>query len=94
MIKVINEFFRIEGCWIVSKRGYPIYLRSTIIGIQSSLGVRAPDTTILVVIVSLDGPYFFTSFWQYLLIKFVDGNYASCVLPQYIATNRDYQQKL
>lgn len=88
------NFFRIEDCWIISKRGYPIYLRSTIIGIQSALGVRAPDTIILFVIISLDGPYFSISFCQHLLITSVDGNYASCVLPQYIAINRDHQQNL
>lgn len=109
MIKVITEFLRIEDRWIPSKRGYSLYLRPTIIGTQSALGVRAPDRALLFVIASPVGPYFSTGFKAVSLLASTDyvrawpngtgdskvgGNYAPCVLPQSIAANEGYQQNL
>ncbi|CEP07150.1 hypothetical protein [Parasitella parasitica] len=109
LIKVITEFLRIEDRWIPSKRGYSLYLRPTIIGTQSALGVRAPDRALLFVIASPVGPYFSTGFQAVSLLASTDyvrawpngtgdskvgGNYAPCVLPQSIAANEGYQQNL
>lgn len=109
MIKVITEYLRIEDRWIPSKRGYSLYLRPTIIGTQTALGVRAPDKALLFVISSPVGPYFSTGFKAVSLMASteyirawpkgsgdckVGGNYAPCVKPQYIATQEGYQQNL
>ncbi|CAO3617176.1 unnamed protein product [Mucor hiemalis] len=109
LIKVITEYLRIEDRWIPSKRGYSLYLRPTIIGTQTALGVRAPDKALLFVIASPVGPYFSTGFKAVSLMASteyirawpkgsgdckVGGNYAPCVKPQYIATQEGYQQNL
>ncbi|KAI8068788.1 branched-chain amino acid aminotransferase [Thamnidium elegans] len=109
LVKVITEFLRIEDRWIPSKRGYSLYLRPTIIGTQTALGVRAPDTALLFVIASPVGPYFSTGFTAIRLLATTDyvrswphgtgdckvgGNYAACVKPQSIAAEKGYQQNL
>ena len=109
MIKVITEYLRIEDRWIPSKRGYSLYLRPTIIGTQTSLGVRAPDKALLFIIASPVGPYFATGFKAVSLLASTDyvrswpkgsgdckigGNYAPCVKPQVIAAEEGYQQNL
>lgn len=109
LIKVITEYLRIEDRWVPSKRGYSLYLRPTIIGTQSALGVRAPDSALLFVIASPVGPYFSTGFQAVSLLASTDyirawpkgsgdykvgGNYAPCVKPQAIAAEEGYQQNL
>ncbi|KAI7904286.1 branched-chain amino acid aminotransferase [Cokeromyces recurvatus] len=109
LIKVITEFLRIEDRWIPNKRGYSLYLRPTIIGTQSALGVRAPNKALLFVIASPVGPYFSTGFKAVSLLASteyvrswpngtgnykVGGNYAPCVKPQSIAAQEGYQQNL
>ncbi|GAA5812649.1 hypothetical protein MFLAVUS_006106 [Mucor flavus] len=109
LVKVITEFLRIEDRWIPSKRGYSLYLRPSIIGTQTALGVRAPDTALLFVIASPVGPYFSTGFTAIRLLATTDyvrswphgtgdckvgGNYAPCVKPQSIAAEKGYQQNL
>lgn len=108
-MKVITEFLRIEDRWISTKRGYSLYLRPTIIGTQTALGVRAPDTALLFVIASPVGPYFSTGFTAVKLLATTDyvrawphgtgdckvgGNYAPCVKPQSIAAEKGYHQNL
>ncbi|KAI8889335.1 branched-chain amino acid aminotransferase [Backusella circina FSU 941] len=109
LINVIAQFLRIEDRWVPSKRGYSLYLRPTIIGTQSSLGVRAPDSALLFVIASPVGPYYSTGFNAVSLMAStqyvrawpngtgdskVGGNYAPCVKPQAEALAQGYQQNL
>ncbi|KAI7895858.1 branched-chain amino acid aminotransferase [Mucor mucedo] len=109
LIKVITEFLRIENRWISSKRGYSLYLRPTVIGTQSSLGVRAPNKVLLFVIASPVGPYFSTGVKAVSLLASTEyvrswpngtgdckigGNYAPCARPQLIASKKGYQQNL
>lgn len=109
MINVITEFLRIDNRWISPKRGYSLYLRPTIIGIQPSLGVRAPSRVLLFVIASPVGPYFSSGVKAVGLLASTEyvrswphgtgdckigGNYAPCVKPQSIAAKEGYQQNL
>jgi branched-chain amino acid aminotransferase len=109
LINVIAQFLRIEDRWVPSKRGYSLYLRPTIIGTQSELGVRAPDSVLLFVIASPVGPYYSTGFNAVSLMAStqyvrawpngtgdfkVGGNYAPCVKPQSEALAEGYQQNL
>lgn len=109
LIKVITEFLRIEDRWIPSKRGYSLYLRPTVIGTQSALGVRAPNKALLFVIASPVGPYYSTGFKAVSLLasteyvrawpngtgdRKIGGNYAPCVIPQSEAARAGYQQNL
>ncbi|KAJ8472937.1 hypothetical protein ONZ51_g8189 [Trametes cubensis] len=60
LLKLIRRLVAIEQRWIPTQKGHSLYIRPTIIGTRSSLGVAASDSAVLYVICSPTGPYFRT----------------------------------
>ncbi|ESK90589.1 branched-chain-amino-acid aminotransferase [Moniliophthora roreri MCA 2997] len=58
LLTLIKKLIHIDRRWIPSKPGYSLYIRPTMIGTRSSLGVAASDHAMLYVILSPAGPYF------------------------------------
>jgi len=98
-----------ESAWIPDASGYSLYIRPTIIGTRTALGVAASDSAILYVILSPTGPYFRGEVQGIPLLavgKTVRAwpggtgdhklglNYAPAFLPQRIAAKQGYQQIL
>ena len=86
-----------------------MYIRPTMIGTTSGLGVGTPNKALLYVITSPVGPYYKTGFKAVKLEatdyatrawpggvgdKKLGANYAPCILPQLQAAERGYQQNL
>ncbi|PLB34005.1 branched-chain amino acid aminotransferase, cytosolic [Aspergillus candidus] len=109
LTKLIGDFVKQDSRFIPSTRGYSLYLRPTMIGTQSTLGVGPPGSALLFVIASPVGPYYPTGFKAISLEatdyavrawpggvgdKKLGANYAPCVLPQLNAASRGFQQNL
>ncbi|KAK5987841.1 Protein TWT2 [Cladobotryum mycophilum] len=109
LIDLIGKFVKLDSRFIPNKRGYSLYLRPTLIGTQSTLGVGAPGSALLYVIASPVGPYYPTGFKAVSLEatnyavrawpggvgdKKLGANYAPCIVPQQQAASRGYQQNL
>ncbi|KOS22717.1 Branched-chain-amino-acid aminotransferase [Escovopsis weberi] len=109
LIELIGRLARLDSRFIPNKRGYSLYLRPTLIGTQSTLGVGAPASAMLYVIASPVGLYYPTGLKAVSLEatnyavrawpggvgdKKLGANYAPCVVPQKQAASRGYQQNL
>ncbi|KAI2628151.1 branched-chain amino acid aminotransferase [Xylaria nigripes] len=109
VIELISRFAKFEERFIPHERGYSLYLRPTMIGMQKTLGVGPPGSALLFVIASPVGPYYPTGFKAVSLEatdyavrawpggvgdKKLGANYAPCVLPQLQAASRGFQQNL
>ncbi|KAL4929595.1 branched-chain amino acid aminotransferase, cytosolic [Aspergillus undulatus] len=109
LTKMIGEFVKLESRFIPDARGYSLYLRPTMIGTQSTLGVGPPGSALLFVIASPVGPYYPTGFKAISLEatdyavrawpggvgdKKLGANYAPCIVPQLEAASRGFQQNL
>ncbi|KAL4939766.1 hypothetical protein BDV06DRAFT_198119 [Aspergillus oleicola] len=109
LTKLIGEFAKLESRFIPDARGYALYLRPTMIGTQSTLGVGPPGSALLFVIASPVGPYYPTGFKAISLEatdyavrawpggvgdKKLGANYAPCIVPQLQAASRGFQQNL
>ncbi|EFW19884.1 Mitochondrial branched-chain amino acid (BCAA) aminotransferase [Coccidioides posadasii str. Silveira] len=109
MIKLIGELVKLDSRFIPQERGYSLYLRPTMIGTQSTLGVSPPGSAMLFVIASPVGPYYPTGFKAVSLEatdyavrawpggvgdKKLGANYAPCIVPQLEASTRGFQQNL
>ncbi|CCH61550.1 hypothetical protein TBLA_0E05010 [Henningerozyma blattae CBS 6284] len=109
LIKLTGELIKQDKHLIPSGKGYSLYIRPTLIGTTSTLGVGKPDKALLFVINSPVGPYYKTGFKAVSLEatdyatrawpggvgdKKLGANYAPCVLPQLQASERGYQQNL
>ncbi|KAI1769374.1 branched-chain-amino-acid aminotransferase [Hypoxylon sp. FL1150] len=108
-IDLIAKFAKFEERFIPNERGYSLYLRPTLIGTQTTLGVSAPGSALLFVIASPVGPYYPTGFKAVSLEatdyavrawpggvgdKKLGANYAPCIVPQMEAAKRGFQQNL
>ncbi|KDR70050.1 hypothetical protein GALMADRAFT_230375 [Galerina marginata CBS 339.88] len=58
VLTLIKRLIEVESRWIPSLPGYSLYVRPTIVGTRSALGVAASDSACLYIIVSPTGPYF------------------------------------
>lgn len=109
MLKLIGEFVKLEKRFIPKGKGYSLYLRPTLIGIDSALGVHRPGEALFFLIASPVGPYYPTGFKAVRLEatdyatrawpggtgdKKLGANYAPCIKPQAEAASRGYQQNL
>ncbi|KAH8803714.1 branched-chain amino acid aminotransferase [Xylogone sp. PMI_703] len=109
LIDLIVELVKIDERFIPQERGYSLYLRPTLIGTQTTLGISPPNSAMLFVIASPVGPYYPTGFkaisleaTSYAVRAWPGGvgdrklgaNYAPCVLPQKGAASRGHQQNL
>lgn len=107
--ELISKFANLEKDSIPNQRGYSLYLRPTMIGTQTTLGVGPPGSALLYVIASPVGPYYPTGFKAVSLEatdyavrawpggvgdKKLGANYAPCILPQLEAASRGFQQNL
>ncbi|KAL2819922.1 aminotransferase [Aspergillus cavernicola] len=109
LTKMIGELVKLDSRFIPDARGYSLYLRPTMIGTQSTLGVGPPGSALLFVIASPVGPYYPTGFKAISLEatdyavrawpggvgdKKLGANYAPCIVPQLEAASRGFQQNL
>lgn len=109
MIKLISEFVKLERNLIPKGKGFSLYLRPTLIGTESGLGVHIPSKALFYCIASPVGPYYPTGFKAVRLEatdyatrawpggtgdKKLGANYAPCIKPQREAASRGYQQNL
>lgn len=108
LLILIKKLVIIDKRWIPSLPGYSLYIRPTIIGTRSSLGVVASDSAMLFVILSPTGPYFPIPSPLSLLsvgqcVRSWPGgtggyklasNYTQGFLPQQIAARRGFHQCL
>ncbi|KAF7969731.1 hypothetical protein HWV62_26080 [Athelia sp. TMB] len=108
MLKLIERLVVVDKRWIPAIPGYSLYIRPTIIGTRSSLGVAASDSAMIFVILTPSGPYFRKPEAISLLavgesVRAWPGgtgghklglNYAPGFLPQQIAAKQGYQQCL
>lgn len=106
---LMARFVQLESRFIPDRRGYSLYLRPTMIGTQTTLGVGPPGSALLFVIASPVGPYYPTGFKAISLEatdyavrawpggvgdKKLGANYAPCIVPQREALSRGFQQNL
>ncbi|KAL7911916.1 aminotransferase [Trichoderma velutinum] len=109
LVELISKLAKLDSRFIPAQRGYSLYLRPTLIGTQSTLGVGAPGSALLYVIASPVGPYYPTGFKAVSLEatnyavrawpggvgdKKLGANYAPCIVPQQEAASRGFQQNL
>ncbi len=109
LIKLIGKLIDLDKDFVPEGRGYSLYIRPTLIGTTSELGVGTPDKALLYVICSPVGPYYKTGFkavkleaTDYAVRAWPGGvgdnklgaNYAPCIKPQLEAASRGYQQNL
>ncbi|KAI6250248.1 Branched-chain-amino-acid aminotransferase [Erysiphe necator] len=109
VVDLISKLVLIDQRFVSGEKGYSLYIRPTIIGTQSTLGVGAPSSALLFVIASPVGPYYPTGFKAISLEatdyavrawpggvgdKKLGANYAPCILPQLEAAKRGFQQNL
>lgn len=91
------------------ERGYSLYLRTTFIGTQPTLGIGASSSALLYCIACPVGPYYPTGFKAVSLEatseairawpggagnRKLGANYAPCILPQLEAAGRGFHQNL
>ncbi|ODV81515.1 branched-chain amino acid aminotransferase II [Suhomyces tanzawaensis NRRL Y-17324] len=109
LLKCIDELLKVDEKFIPEGYGYSLYLRPTLIGTTSSLGVAKPDRALLFVIASPVGPYFSGGFkpvslqaTDYAVRAWPGGvgeyklgaNYVSCIEPQSVAATKGHSQNL
>ncbi|KAG8906611.1 hypothetical protein FRB99_006481 [Tulasnella sp. 403] len=109
LIKLIKKLVALDAHWIPQVPGYSLYIRPTLIGNQSALGVGPPNQALLFVICSPVGPYYKGGFKPVKLlatteyVRAVPGgtgsyklgaNYAPCLIPQAEAMKKGYDQNL
>lgn len=109
LIKLIGKLIEQDKRLVPEGQGYSLYIRPTMIGTTSGLGVGTPNKALLYVITSPVGPYYKTGFKAVKLEatdyatrawpggvgdKKLGANYAPCILPQLQAAERGYQQNL
>ncbi|KAJ3813600.1 aminotransferase [Lentinula lateritia] len=109
LLELITKLVAIDQRWIPDIEGYSLYIRPTIIGTRSALGVSASDHALLYVILSPTGPYFRTGPKPISLLAAAEnvrswpggtgshkvaGNYSPGFLPQRIAAKQGYDQIL
>ncbi|EKM75218.1 hypothetical protein AGABI1DRAFT_103071 [Agaricus bisporus var. burnettii JB137-S8] len=109
LLALIKCLVTVDKRWIPTKPGYSLYIRPTIIGTRTNLGVRFSDSATLYVIMSPSGPYFKNGLHPISLLAISDAvrawpggtgshklglNYAPAFLPQIDAIKKGYDQIL
>lgn len=57
-LQALKELLRVEHSWVPDKPGSSLYIRPTMIGVQSKLGVKPSNEYLFYIILSPVGPYF------------------------------------
>ncbi|ODN74068.1 branched-chain amino acid aminotransferase [Cryptococcus amylolentus CBS 6039] len=109
LTELIKKLVVLDSEWIPKEKGYSLYIRPTMIGTQSALGVGPSSDALLFVICSPVGPYYASGFKPVQLLattKYVrathggtggfklGANYAPGVVPQSEAAKEGYSQNL
>ncbi|KAF4623974.1 hypothetical protein D9613_001365 [Agrocybe pediades] len=109
VLELLKRFIEVEQRWIPTQPGYSLYIRPTIIGTRSALGVHASDSACLYAIVTPAGPYFRGDAKGISLLAVGESvrawpggtgghklglNYAPGFLPQRLASKQGYDQIL
>ncbi|GLB36823.1 putative class-IV pyridoxal-phosphate-dependent aminotransferase family protein [Lyophyllum shimeji] len=109
LLVLIKRLVMIDKRWIPTKEGHSLYIRPTIIGTRTALGVAASDSALLYVFMTPTGPYFDSSAGGIPLqavsktVRSWPGgtgghklglNYAPGFLPQRVAAKDGYVQIL
>ncbi|KXN80742.1 Branched-chain-amino-acid aminotransferase, mitochondrial [Leucoagaricus sp. SymC.cos] len=109
LLTLIKRLVVVDKRWIPTKSGYSLYIRPTIIGTRTSLGLRYSDSATLFVILSPSGPYFKSGLHPISLLAVSEkvrawpggtgahklgANYAPSFQPQIDATSKGYDQIL
>lgn len=109
LIELIKRLVMTDERWIPSEPGYSLYIRPTLIGTQSALGVHPSSDALLFVICCPVGPYYSTGFKPVSLeatTKYsraapggtgsykLGANYSPGVMPQLEAAKKGYAQNL
>ncbi|KAG5650720.1 hypothetical protein H0H81_011267 [Sphagnurus paluster] len=109
LLILIKRLVTIDARWIPARPGHSLYIRPTIIGTRSALGVAASDSAMMYVIMTPTGPYFKTDAKGISLLAVgstvrswpggtgghkLGLNYAPGFLPQRIAAKQGYSQIL
>lgn len=58
LLKVVEEFVRLEKDYVPQGRGYSLYLRPTAIGLSDTLSIAPPTSTMIFIIASPVGAYY------------------------------------
>ncbi|KAI0838473.1 aminotransferase [Hypoxylon sp. FL0890] len=106
---LLRTLVRLESRFVPEDRGYSLYLRTTMIGTQPSLGIGPSASALLYCIACPVGPYYPSGF-KAVNLEAVHGivrawpggaganklgaNYGPCILPQLLASRRGFQQNL
>ena len=108
-LKLIMKLIQIDSRWVPSEPGYSLYIRPTLIGTQSSIGISEPTDALLFVILSPVGPYYSSGVKPIALeanpqyVRAWPGgtgdaklgaNYGPSMMPQKEAAARGYSQIL
>lgn len=109
-LECIKELVRVDQDWIPEGEGFSLYVRPTYISTFPAVGVTAPGSALLYVILSPVGPYYASGWKPVKLIcsdeKYcrawpggsgcykVGGNYAITLVPQREAAAKGYSQVL
>ncbi|PHH61412.1 hypothetical protein CDD81_383 [Ophiocordyceps australis] len=106
---LLKTLVRLEDRFVPNERGYSLYLRTTMIGTQASLGIGPSNSALLYCITCPVGPYYPTGFKAVSLEatsesirawpggagdKKLGANYAPCIMPQLMASKRGFHQNL
>ncbi|ESL07992.1 branched-chain amino acid aminotransferase [Trypanosoma rangeli SC58] len=109
LLKIVEEFVKVEKDYVPTERGYSLYLRPTAIALGDTLSVKPADKILLFVIASPVGPYYASGMKPVKLLVEesrrrswpggtggvkIGANYASTVLVQEEAEKSGYQQVL
>lgn len=109
LLALIKRLILTDKRWIPTPQGYSLYIRPTVIGTRSALGVAASDHATLYVILSPSGPYFKSTKNSLDILAVGETvrswpggtgghklglNYAPSFLPQRIAAKQGYDQIL
>ncbi|KAG7098221.1 hypothetical protein E1B28_000188 [Marasmius oreades] len=109
LLSLIKRLVLLERRWIPTEPGYSLYVRPTMIGTRSSLGVSASDQALLYVICLPTGPFFLGASKEISLLGVSDTvrawpggtgcfklavNYGPGFQPLREATKRGYSQVL
>jgi len=108
-LDALKELLRVERDWVPSARGSSLYIRPTMIGTESKLGVKPSDQYLFYIILSPVGPYFkegFSPIKIYITTDYVRavkggigfaktmGNYAASLMAGTKAAEVGYSQVL
>ena len=62
LLNIVQELVRLEQRWIPPRTQYSLYIRPFHFSVDDALGVKKPDKTKMMIVLSPVGPYYATGF--------------------------------